>query len=140
MISKTNPLASESQIPGKQLRLNCRTDAFLRFVHEPGSVVHVFVKDVTAGSHRHYVGYFDTDHLKKLWQDVKQFSGRATGIFYSLDRAKDCLKPGWEAKAAQNFDILRRRMMLIDIDPARETVCSATHDEQGGSSHSNLVR
>jgi hypothetical protein len=102
MISKTNPLASESQISGKQLRLNCRTGTFLRFVHEPGSVIHVFVKDVTAGSHRHYVGYYDTDHLKKLWQDVKQFSERATGIYYSLnpvspsclDRAKNCLKPG----------------------------------------------
>ena len=148
MISKTNPLASESQISGKQPRLNCRPDAFLRVAHEPGSVVHVFVKDVTAGSHRHYVGYYDTDHLKKLWQDVKQFSGRATGIYYSLnpvspsclDRTKNCLKPGREAKAAQNSDILRRRMMLIDFDPARETVCSATQDEQGGSSHSNPVR
>ena len=73
MISKTNPLASESQISRKKLRLNYCADAFLRFVHEPGSVVHVFVKDVTSGRHRNYVGYYDTDHLKKLWQDVKQF-------------------------------------------------------------------
>ena len=109
MISKANPLAFESLISGKQLRLDYCADAFLRFVHEPGSVVHVFVKDATAGSHRHYVGYYDTDHLKKLWQDVKQFSGRAAGIYYSLGRAKNCLKLGWEAKAAQNFDILRRR-------------------------------
>jgi hypothetical protein len=102
MISKTNPLASESQISRKQPRLNYRTDAFLRLVHEPGSVVPVFVKEATAGSHRHYVGYYDTDHLKKLWQDVKQFSGRATGIYYSLnpvspsclDRAKNCLESG----------------------------------------------
>jgi hypothetical protein len=102
MISKANPLAFESLISGKQLRLDYCADAFLRFVHEPGSVVHVFVKDATAGSHRHYVAYYDTDHLKKLWQVVKQFSGRATGIFYNLnpvspsclDRAKNCLKPG----------------------------------------------
>jgi hypothetical protein len=102
MISKTNPLPSECQISGKQPRLSCRTDAFLRFVHEPGSVVHVFVKDVTSGRHRNYVGYYDTDHLKNLRQDVQQYSGRATGIYYSLnpvspsclDRAKNCLKPG----------------------------------------------
>jgi hypothetical protein len=102
MISKTNPLASECQISRKQIPLNYCADAFLRFVHEPGSVVHVFAKDVTAGSHRHYVGYYDTDHLKKLWQDVQQYSGRATGIFYKLnpvrpsclDRAANCLKPG----------------------------------------------
>jgi hypothetical protein len=148
MISKTNPLASESQISGKQPRLNCRTDAFLRFVHEPGSVVYVFVKDATVGPARRLVGYYDTDHLEDLSRDVQQYSGRATGIYYSLnpvdssclDRAKNCLKPVWNASSADESDILHRRLMLIDIDPVREPDCSATHDEQGGSSHSNPVR
>ena len=138
MISKTNPLASECQISGKQLRLDYCAGTFLRFVHEPGSVIHVFVKEAKSGSSRQLVGYYDTDHLKNLSQDVQQYSGQATGIFYGLnpvstaclDRAKNCLKPGWEAKAAQNSDILRRRMMLIDIDPVHETVCSATDEDK----------
>ena len=38
-------------------RLNCRTDAFLRLVHEPGSIVQAFVKDATVcvGSKLHRV-------------------------------------------------------------------------------------
>ena len=36
-----------SVIETRLFRLNCRTDAFLRFVHEPGSVVLAFVKDAT---------------------------------------------------------------------------------------------
>ena len=138
MISKTNPLASESQISGKQPRLNCRTDAFLRFVHEPGSVVQVFVKDVTSGRHRNYVGYYDTDHLEDLSRDVQQYSGRATGIYYSLnpvdssclDRAKNCLKPVSKALSATKANVTHRNLMLIDIDPVRDPGCSATNEEK----------
>ena len=41
----------------RSFRLNCRTDAFLRVVHEPGSVVQAFVKDGTicVGSKLHHV-------------------------------------------------------------------------------------
>lgn len=138
MISEANPLASESQIPEKQPRLNRRPDAFLRFVHEPGSVVYVFVKDVTSGRHRNYVGYYDTDHLKNLRQDVKPFSGQATGIYYSLnpvsppclDRAKNCLKPVTDALSATKADITHRNLMLVDIDPVRPPGLSATEEEK----------
>ena len=105
MISKTNSLASESPISGKHFRLNYSPSKFLRLVHEPGGVIHVFVKDVTIGPTRLLVGYYDTDHLKKLSKDVQLYSGQSTGIYYSLnpvlpsclDRAKNCLKPVWEA-------------------------------------------
>lgn len=138
MISKTNPLASECQISGKKLRLNYCADAFLRFVHEPGSVVHVFVKEATVGPARRLVGYYDTDHLEDLSHDVQQYSGRATGIYYSLnpvdssclDRAKNCLKPVWDALSPEESDILHRCLMLIDIDPVREPDCSATKEEK----------
>ncbi|MGZ0174345.1 MAG: hypothetical protein ACKVHE_32990 [Planctomycetales bacterium] len=110
----------------------------MRFVHEPGSVVHVFVKDATVGPARRLVGYYDTDHLEDLSRDVQQYSGRATGIFYNLnpvdssclDRAKNCLKPVWNASSADESDILHRRLMLIDIDPVREPDCSATNEEK----------
>lgn len=138
MINSMTPASPASENAGRQLRLNCRPDAFLRVAHEPGSVVHVFVKDVTAGRHRNYVGYYDTDHLKNLRQDVKQFSGQATGIYYSLnpvspsclDRAKNCLKPVSQAASAKIPDIQHRRLMLIDIDPVREPDCSATIEEK----------
>lgn len=138
MISEANPLASESRVAGKQSRLNYRADSFVRFVHEPCSVVPVFIKDAKTGFSRQLAGYYDTDHLEKLSQDVQQYSGHATGIFYGvnpvwsscLDRAKNCLKPIWETQATEDSDILGRSMMLIDIDSERDPDCSATQDEK----------
>jgi hypothetical protein len=137
MVLDTKP-GSAIESFGKQLRLDYQPESFLRFVHEPGSVVQLFVKEAKSSSNRHLVGYYDSDHFEKLSHDVQQHSGQATGIFYGLnpvspsclDRAKNCLKPSREAKAAQNSDILRRRIMLIDIDPVREPGCSATEEEK----------
>ncbi len=138
MILEENPLASASRTEGKQNRLNYSAGTFLQFVHDPGSIIQVFVKEVDFLPNRHLTGYYDTDHLKKLSEDVKQHSGQATSIFYGLNpvssschnRAKNCLKPGSVAQPAKNTDILRRSLMLIDIDPVRDPDCSATDDEK----------
>ena len=47
MINSMASANSSGENATRSFRLNCRTDAFLRFVHEPGSVVLAFVKDAT---------------------------------------------------------------------------------------------
>ncbi len=129
-------LASENA--EKSFRLNGSPSKFLRFVHAPGSVIQVFVKEATTGSPQHHVGYYDTDHLEELQQDVQPYSGDATGIYYGLnpvspsclDRAKNCLMSVTQAASAKNSDIQHRNLMLIDIDPVREPDCSATNEEK----------
>lgn len=57
MINSMASANSSGENAARSFRLNCRTDAFLRFVHEPGSVVLAFVKDATVsvGSKLHHV-------------------------------------------------------------------------------------
>ena len=123
-----------SQTERKDNRLNYSARKFLQFVHAPGSIIQVFVKEVDFLPNGNLIGFYDLDHLNELAEDVKQHSGQATAIFYSLNpvtpschnRAKNCLKPGSDTQPAKNSDILCRHLMLIDIDPVRDSGCSAT--------------
>ncbi|NQV22871.1 MAG: hypothetical protein HQ518_00765 [Rhodopirellula sp.] len=138
MTNSTTQASPSGKNTTRQLRLNHSSSKFLRTVHAPGSVIYVFVKEVDFESDRHYVGYYDTDHLKKLNQDVKKFSGRASGIYYGLNpvhqsclgRAANCLKPVSKASSATKADVTHRNLMLIDIDPVRSPGLSATDDEK----------
>ena len=49
MINRMASANSSGENATRSFRLNCRTDAFLRVVHETGSVVQAFVKDATVG-------------------------------------------------------------------------------------------
>ena len=136
MILKANPQASESQIAWKQLRLNDSARTFLHFVCEPGSIVPVFVKESKVGSSRQLVGFYDTDHLEKLSQDVQQYSGQATGIFYGLNpvnrsclaRASNCLQ---SRKLPSVLVGGRRRILKHQLDAFLQLgdVAVAKHDD-----------
>ncbi len=138
MFLNPSPRALPSENAVSSFSLNYCTSKFLRIVHAPGSVIHVFVKQSPIGSDQHFVGYYDTDNLDTLQQDVQPYSGHATGIYYGLnpvspsclDRAKNCLMPVTQAASATNSDIHHRGLMLIDIDPVREPNCSATNEEK----------
>ncbi|WP_339685913.1 hypothetical protein [Gimesia maris] len=127
-----------SQTERKDNRLNYSARKFLQFVHAPGSIIQVFVKEVDFLPNGNLIGFYDLDHLNELAEDVKQHSGQATAIFYSLNpvtpschnRAKNCLKPGSDTQPAKKSDIQCRHLMLIDIDPVRDSDCSATDVEK----------
>ena len=120
------------------LKMNFQMERFLGFIHDPESDIQVFIKGAVNSAHHHFVGYFNTIHFEKLAKDVEPFSGNASAIYYGLnpvtegciDRANNCLKPVSQALSVKTADIQHRRLMLIDIDPVRESDCSATDEEK----------
>lgn len=131
--NKNAPLCAE-----RQSSPHTKTAEFLELVHHAEGVIQVFIKHPEESGLQNLVGYYDSQNLEKLAQDVQPYSGTATGIFYGinpvspscLSLANNCLRPGNQARAAKNADILCRRLMLIDIDPVRASDCSATKDEK----------
>ncbi len=126
----------------KKLVKSCECpETFLKYVLQPGQVVQIFLKGVSSGNEENLVGYYDTVHLDKLKKDVLQYSGRAAGIYFSLhpvapeclDRSRNCLQPVSIAKSAKSADIVKRRLLLIDVDPVRSGTVSATKDEKTAS-------
>ena len=81
-------------------------------------------------------GYFDYEHLSEAAAQIaERLDGRAPGIYVTanpvdpalLARAANRL---WKAKTAtSDAEILRRRWLLVDVDPVRPTGISATDAE-----------
>lgn len=109
--------------------------------HVPGSVIHVFIKEKVDEKDCNLIGYYDTNHLRKLQRDVQPHSGKATGIYYGLNpvspaclnRATNCLLPVTQAASATNSDVHHRSLMLIDIDPVRDANCSSTEEDKNNA-------
>ena len=112
----------------------------------PGDVVEVRAIMKKAGKSRHWegwssgivVGYFDNPEDLTLWVEPLDNSGRAEGIYVTLNP----INPALLARAANRLigiqkkgvavgdgDILLRRWMLIDIDPIRPKGISSSDME-----------
>lgn len=119
-------------------RWNEDTATFLKFISERAGVRYIFVKDTNSGSHRKLAGYYQSSNFDQLVDDISRFDGNAAGIYYALNhvqegcltRAENSLCPASTALSCKTADILRRRLLLVDIDPVRAPDCSASKTEK----------
>jgi hypothetical protein len=117
--------------------------AALRLILEPGQVTELRALDaVTAADRRPHVeaGYFDTDHLPDLAAAVATIRS-AKGIYITpnpvnpalLARAANRIRPAGKEPLTSDHDVLRRRWLLIDVDPARPAGISASEAEHAAA-------
>ena len=115
---------------------------WLGLLTEGYAVVEVLVKEIEiAGleTRINKVGYYDAGHLEQLAQDILEYSGKATAIYFRANPVKDAclgraanrLKKANKGDTSSAKDIVRRRLMAIDIDPVTEVKgISATNEEK----------
>lgn len=124
--------------PKQEHRLNHDAAKFLNFISEPDEIRYVFVKASMNGSGSNLCGFYEVAKLDQMVEDIKQVDGQATGIYYALnaldrsrlDQELNCLKPTTTTKSPKTGDILRRRVLLIDIDPFRQPETSSSVEEK----------
>jgi hypothetical protein len=113
---------------------------WLRKLVRPGDVIEVFIKDSKNPPLQfgiNWTGYYDRHHLHNLIDDTLAHSGRALGVYFRINpvnpdaiaRSSNRLQPSKNAVPSKAEDIVRRRLLFIDIDPKRPRGVSATDAE-----------
>jgi len=82
-------------------------------------------------------GYYDSDHIEKLAKDVLEYDGKAESIYVTLNpvdpallgRADNKLKEKAKTTTSDN-NIVKRTLLLIDIDPDRPSGISSSDEEK----------
>jgi len=82
-------------------------------------------------------GYFEYDHIQDVPQTLAEIT-TALGVYVTLNpvnpallaRAKNRIKRARQNETTRDGDILSRRWLLIDVDPARPAGISATDTEK----------
>jgi len=114
----------------------------LNFISEADKIRYFFIKNYNNETNAHQCGYYQVSSFGQLAKDVAQVDGRASGIYYTLNAIDQalCPKPNLNSlvstrflKSPKNENIIRRRMLLVDIDPVREPNCSASDDEKSNA-------
>jgi putative DNA primase/helicase len=72
--------------------------------------------------------FFGPDQLPEMVREALRLSGKAPGIYWTLNPVDPALLGG--TRAATDRDVLRRRWLLIDCDPRRPADTSATDAEK----------
>src|SRR5262249_55295456 len=114
-------------------------EQLLRHFVAPGAVAEMRALGVVRGHRRGAMsGYYDTDHLDLMAQDALEITPHAEGVYFTFNP----LNPALLARRANRFDwaesggsasdrdVLRRRWLLVDIDPVRPAKVSATDIEK----------
>lgn len=114
--------------------------AHYRLLVEPGQVVELRALDVRRGGGRPHVesGFFDTDHLVEMAEAALRVTLLAKGVYFTLNPlqpdllARRANRTDWanEGELAKDKDVLRRRWLLVDLDPVRDPLVSATDAEK----------
>jgi P4 family phage/plasmid primase-like protien len=113
----------------------------LRLLIEPGQVVELRALNVTPdGKFPHTVsGYFDSDHVDDMAKHAAQLSGMASGVYLTLNPLKADLlarcsnRVGKRIPGAEDPDVVRRRLLLVDADPTRPAGISASDEEKAAA-------
>jgi len=111
-----------------------------RLLIAPGQVVELRAVNVQHGGGRPHVeaGFFDYDHLEDMAKIALQVSRFAKGVYFTLNPlhpdllARRCNRIDWanEGELAKDKDALCRRWLLIDADPVRDPLVSASDEEK----------
>jgi hypothetical protein len=86
-------------------------------------------------------GFFDADHLAEMAEQAERWSvhyPHYQGVYFTLnplkpellDRRRYAVDAGEKGTLAGNEDVVRRRWLLVDVDPERPTDTSATDAEK----------
>jgi hypothetical protein len=114
-----------------------------RLLIAPGQVVELRALDVRRNGGRPHTeaGFFDSDHLADMAQSALQVSRCAKGVYFTLNPlhpdllARRCNRIDWanEGELAKDKDVLARRWLLVDADPVRDPLVSATDAEKAAA-------
>ena len=117
---------------------NMMTD-FLRAIFQPGDVFEVRVLDAVrpAWKKPHIEsGYFDYENIEKVPAAIAALTWYR-GCYVTpnpvapalLSRAVNRLKPAGRNETTSDHDVIDRRWLLLDLDPARPAGIAATDEE-----------
>jgi hypothetical protein len=111
-----------------------------RLLVAPGQVVELRALNVQRNGGRPHVeaGFFDHEHLADMAKIALHISRHAKGVYFTLNPlnpdllARRCNRIDWakEGELAKDKDVLCRRWLLIDADPVRDPLVSASDDEK----------
>lgn len=106
----------------------------------PDQVVELRALDVRRGNTRPHVeaGFFDTAHLREMAKAALDLTRLAKGVYFTLNPldpallARRCNRTAWAdaGELAKDKDVLARRWLLVDADPIRDPLVSATDAEK----------
>src|SRR5262245_59820149 len=137
------PPAAPPPTPLSLDEMAARLAELYRLLIAPGQVVELRALDVRRNGGRPHTeaGFFDSDHLADMAQSALQVSRWAKGVYFTLNPlhpdllARRCNRIDWanEGELAKDKDVLARRWLLVDADPVRDPLISATDEEKGGA-------
>jgi hypothetical protein len=137
--SSTGPSGKRLSLDEKAARLAEMYAALIA----PGQVVELRALDVRRGTGRPHTeaGFFDAGHLADMAKAALQVSPLAKGVYFTLNPlnsdllARRCNRIAYaaEGELAKDKDVLRRRWLLVDADPVRDPLVSATDAEKAAA-------
>jgi hypothetical protein len=111
---------------------------------EPGQVVELRALMVQRRSERPHTeaGFFDSDHLREMAATALQLTKYAKGVYFTLNPvnpdllARRAYRTNYahEGELTSDKDVILRRWLLVDADPVRDTLISATDEEKAQAS------
>jgi hypothetical protein len=125
-----------------------RVAGWLRLFMEPGQVTELRALDVKRGGRPHTeAGFFDYDHVPEMAKAALSLSRHARGVYFVLNPlnpdllARRCCRTDWaqEGELAKDKDVLHRRWLLVDADPVRDPLVSATDTEKAAARETVLA-
>lgn len=106
----------------------------LRALIEPGAVVEL--RAFHKGKKRVVSGYFDSDHWSQLAGHADRLNRQGAAVYVTLNPVDSQLLARYHNrlqdyadKTTSDRDIVRRRWLLVDLDPARPADTSATNSQ-----------
>lgn len=112
----------------------------LNVLLEPDQVAELRAVKVKEGNYRPYTvaGFFDHDHRREMAKEALRLTERSKGVYFTLNHLKpDCLHRranrvdrAEEGELAKDADVSKRTRLLLDIDPVRDALISATEEER----------
>lgn len=114
-----------------------------RLLLAPDQIVELRALGVQHGNGRPHTeaGFFDGAHLVEMAQAAFRLSRIAKGAYFTLNPlhpdllARRCNRVAWagEGELAKDKDVLCRRWLLVDVDPLRDALISATNEEKAAA-------
>lgn len=138
--SNTNTTdAAETPNSNSPARITAVAD-WLRLFIEPGQVTELRALGCTAAYRRPHTeaGFFDYDHLDKMAAEALRLTRVSKGVYWTINplnpelisrRANRIDVADRETLTSDN-DVIRRRLLLIDVDPQRPSGISSSDTEK----------
>jgi hypothetical protein len=114
--------------------------AWYSYLFAPDQIVELRALGVQRGTGRSHTeaGFFDGEHRAEMTKIALDITRYARGVYYTLNPlnpdllARRCNRIDWanEGELASDKDVISRRWLLVDADPIRDRLISATNTEK----------